>query len=75
MTSDAIAACMDMTFADAICDLALTSGVDEAEVRDAILDSGAYDALLDEETGLWASGPDAFIGFYEQLVGRALPSG
>ena len=71
MTSDAITACMDMTFADAICDLALKSGMDESEARDAILNSGAYDALFDEETGLWASGPDAFIDFYERLVGRA----
>lgn len=26
-----------------------------------------YDALYDEETGLWTQGPDYFIDYFEQL--------
>lgn len=67
MTSDANVACADMTFADAVRDYALREGVPEAAVRREMIESGAYDALYDEETGLWATGPDAFIAFFEEL--------
>ncbi len=67
MMSDANAACADMILVDAITDLALRSGLVEAEIREQIIESGAYDALYDQETGLWASGPDAFIDFFEQM--------
>lgn len=67
MMSDANAACADMILVDAITDLALRSGLAEAEIREQIIESGAYDALYDQETGLWASGPDAFIDFFEQM--------
>jgi len=70
MTSDANAACADMVLVDAISDLALKSGQTEAEVRELLIESGAYDALYDEQTGLWASGPDAFIHFFEQMQQR-----
>ncbi len=70
MTSDANAACADMVLVDVIHDLALSSGETEAEVRSQIIESGAYDALYDEGTGLWASGPDAFAHFFEQMRSR-----
>lgn len=70
MTSDANTACADMVLADVIHDYALRSGQTEAEVRDRIIESGAYDALYDEQTGLWASGPEAFIHFFEQMQQR-----
>ena len=57
MTSDANAACADMILADAICDLALRTGRLEAEVRAQIIESGAYDALYDEDAGPWTDGP------------------
>ena len=67
MTSDANIACADLTLADAIQDLALRTGRSEAEIRMRIIESGAYDALYDEQTGLWATGPEAFISFFLQL--------
>jgi hypothetical protein len=70
MTSDANTACADMVLVDAISDIALKTGQAEAEVREQLIESGAYDALYDEETGLWASGPDAFIYFFEQMRQR-----
>ncbi|MDO4797709.1 MAG: hypothetical protein Q4A01_06790 [Coriobacteriales bacterium] len=67
MSSDAIVACADMTFADMICDYAERTGRSREQVRDALIASGAYDALYDEQTGLWAAGPDACLDFHEQL--------
>lgn len=67
MTSDVNAACADLVLADAIHDLALRSGQAEGEVWTQIVESGAYDALYDEATGLWADGPDAFIGFFQRM--------
>lgn len=68
MTSDAKLACADMTFADAIQDYAAEHDVPEASVRDMLIASGAYDALYDEGTGLWAEGPDALIAFHRALM-------
>lgn len=68
MTSDAKLACADMTFADAIQDYAAAHDVSEESVRDMLIASGAYDALYDEETGLWAEGPDALIAFHRALM-------
>lgn len=70
MTSDANAACADMTLVDAISDLSARTGVSEAAIRTRIIESGAYDALYDESTELWATGPDAFIDFFERLERR-----
>lgn len=60
-----------MILVDAICDYAQRSGMPEAEVREQIIESGAYDALYDEETGLWAEGPDSFIHFFKQMQRRS----
>ena len=67
MKSDANIACADMTLADAIQDLASRTGRSEDLIRREIIESGAYDALYDEETELWASGPDAFMDFFEEI--------
>ena len=67
MTSDANAACVDMVLADAIYDLAARTSQPEGTIRRQFIESGAYDALYDESTGLWAAGPDASIAFFEQL--------
>ena len=70
MRSDAITACADMTLVDAIQDLALSTGASQDAIRDSIIDSGAYEALYDELTGLWGGGPDAFVDFYRNMVRR-----
>lgn len=67
MSSDAVVACADMTFSDMIVDYAERTGQSWQQVRDALIVSGAYDALYDEQTGPWAAGPDACLDFYEQL--------
>ena len=68
MTSDANIACADMILADAISDYSQRTGESEASVRTKIIETGAYDALYDESTRLWAMGPDAFIAFFERMV-------
>lgn len=65
MTSDANTACADMTLAAAIQDLSSRMGVTTSEMRHRLIESGAYDALYDESTGLWASGPDALVEFLQ----------
>lgn len=56
-----------MTLADTIQDLAAGSRVSSDEIRNRIIESGAYDALYDEETGLWGTGPAAFADFFRQM--------
>lgn len=70
MSSDAIVACADMTFADMVVDYAGRTGLGRRHVWDALIASGAYDALYVERTGLWAAGPDACLDFHEQLAAR-----
>ena len=43
------------------------TGKTVAEIRNDFIESGAYDALYDEETGLWTQGPDYFIDYYEHF--------
>ena len=70
MISEANAACADLVFADAVQDLVARTGQSEGAIRRQIIESGAYDALYDEATGLWATGPDAFIDFFERLCNK-----
>ena len=68
MTSDAVAACADMIFADMVQDYASRTGQSRQQVRDAMIAVGIYDALYDERTGLWAEGPDACIDSFERMI-------
>ena len=54
----------DMILTDAIEDYSRITGQSIDSIRDAIIESGAYDALYDFDTGLWAQGPDYFIDFF-----------
>lgn len=54
LASDAVATCADMTPADMIMDYSAEEGKGRIEILDSTIESGAYDALYDDQTGLWA---------------------
>lgn len=57
----------ELILTDAIEDYAKATGKSIEEVRNDIIESGAYDALFNFDTGLWKEGPDYFIEFYLSL--------
>ena len=62
--------CAAFTLAATIEDMAKDSGKPIEEIRKEILESKAYECLLDFETGLWAEGPDYFRDFYLRTCGK-----
>lgn len=50
----------DLIFGEAVQDLAKKTGQSLAEVRRAAIESRAYAALYDPETGMWGEGLDSF---------------
>lgn len=57
--------CADLILTDAIMDMADEEGITLQEARNKIINSNAYAALYDFETGLWETGPDYFRNFYK----------
>ena len=60
MNLNAVEMSMDLIFADAVQDLVKKTGRPVAEVRRVAIESRAYEALYDPETGMWGEGPDSF---------------
>lgn len=60
--------CADLILTDAIMDMADEEGISWQETRHKILNSEAYKAIYDFETGLWETGPDYFRDFYQRIV-------
>lgn len=60
--------CADLILTDAIMDMADKEGIILQEARNKIINSNAYAALYDFETGLWESGPDYFRDFFRRMV-------
>lgn len=60
--------CADLIPTDAIMDMADEEGIILQEARNKIINSNAYAALYDFETGLWESGPDYFRDFFRRMV-------
>ena len=60
----------ELILTDAIDDYAKATGKSIEDVRSDIIESGAYDALFNFDTGLWKEGPDYFIEFYLALKGK-----
>lgn len=60
--------CADLILTDAIMDTAEEKGITLQEARSKIIDSSAYTALYDFETGLWGNGPDYFRDFYKKTA-------
>ena len=67
MSNDLKTVTIELILTAAIDDYAKKTGKSVSEVRNEFIESGAYDALYDEETGLWTQGPDYFIDYFEQL--------
>ena len=68
MNNDLRIGTVQLILTAAIEDYAERTGKTISEVRDEFIESGAYDALYDDETGLSSQGPDYFIDYYEQLT-------
>lgn len=60
--------CADLILNDAIMDMADAESISWQKTRYKILNSEAYKALYDFETGLWETGPDYFRDFYQRIV-------
>ena len=56
--------CAELILTAAIMDMAEDEGISRQEARSRIINSPAYDALYNFDTGLWAQGPDYFRSFY-----------
>ena len=70
MTSDVKSHCADMILACAVQDLSEHTKKPTRAILEGIIESPAYTALYDLETGLWASGPDYFTAFYQECLAR-----
>ncbi len=66
MTYEAMDTCAAMVLADAIEDMAEKTGRPINEIRKELIESPAYDCLLDFESGLWGTGSDYFIEYYKR---------
>ena len=60
--------CADLILTDAIMDMAEEDSITWQEARSKIINSNAYTALYDLETGLWGNGPDYFRDFYKKTA-------
>ena len=60
--------CADLILTDAIMDMADEEGITLQEARNKIINSNAYIALYDFETGLWEIGPDYFRDFFHATI-------
>ncbi len=67
MTFDLKEPTAELILCAAIDDYTKKSGVTTDEIRNEIIESGAYDALFDYNTGLWKEGPDYFIDFFLKM--------
>ena len=70
MNNDERLSTIELILAAAIDDYAKKTGKSVSEIRNEIIESGAYDDLYDGETGLWTQGPDYFIDYFLKLQNR-----
>lgn len=70
MSNDKKVCTADMILTAAIEDYGKKTNQDIAFVRDQIIESGAYDALYDFDTGLWTQGPDYFVSFFREKINK-----
>lgn len=67
MKSDLKAPTAELTLCAAIDDYSSKTGISAEEIRNEIIETGAYDVLFDYSTGLWQEGPDYLIDFFLQM--------
>ena len=70
MNYDIRTATAEMILTAAIEDYSKSSGQSIAQIRNEIIESGAYEALFDFDTGLWKEGPDYFTAFYLEMKNK-----
>lgn len=70
MSFDTMNTCAALTFATAVEDMAAESNRTIEEIRKEILESKAYECLLNFESGLWMLGPDYFRDYYKKVSGK-----
>ena len=68
---DKIRSTANLILTMAIQDYSAKMNLSKAEVRNQMIESGAYDALYDPETGLWTQGPDYFTDFFLRMKEKA----
>ena len=59
--------CAELILTAAIMDMAEDEGISRQEARSRIINSPAYEALYNFDTGLWTEGPDYFRSFYQSV--------
>ncbi len=67
MSYETMNTCAALTLALAIEDMAAESGKPIDEIRKEVLESKAYECLLDFDSALWAEGPDYFRDYYKRV--------
>ena len=67
MSYDTMNYCAALTFAVAVDDMAMETGRSIADVRKELIESKAYECLLNFDSELWATGPDYFRHFHEEI--------
>ena len=67
MSYETMNTCAAITLTLAIEDMAEESGRPIEEIRKELLESKAYECLLDFDSGLWAAGPDYFREFHTKI--------
>ncbi len=68
MSYDTMNTCAALTLAMVIEDMAKETGRPQEIIRKEILESKAYECLLDFDSGLWGQGPDYFKSFYKKVA-------
>ena len=67
MTSDLKTPSAELILCAAMDDYSRKTGLSVDEIRNEIIETGAYDALFNFDTRLWQEGPDYFIDFFLKL--------
>ena len=70
MSYDTMNTCAAVVLTTAIEDMAAESGKPIEEIRKEVLESKAYERLLDFDSHLWAEGPDYFRDYYMKVKDR-----
>ncbi|MBO4415135.1 MAG: hypothetical protein J5824_04035 [Lachnospiraceae bacterium] len=74
MTYDTMSTCAAMIFATAVEDMAAESNRPIESIRKEVLESKAYECLLNFDSGLWMLGPDYFRDYFKKVSGLTMSS-
>jgi len=74
MSYDTMSTCAAIVLATAIEDMAEENGRPIEDVRKEVLESKAYECLLDFDSELWAEGPDYFRDYLKKVKSSTKPT-